>query len=214
MNLTRRNFTALSALAFLVFLLPLRAVEGPKGPDYTPVDTIKGVGNYNFGSHPDDFPKGALRKVSPNAKAGLLSVSPYGENYLVTDVKGLTWGNVPIAAMVVTFHDNALIDIQIALKSKNVDIYTAARAFKEKYGPSDTESGPVEAWEGDRIHVTMVFVNGTADSPAKLSQPGEGKVELFDQGRWDKVESAKKAQVNDALNKAYKAEGNKAKANL
>ena len=70
--------------------------------------------------------------------------------------------------MVLTFHAGILIDIQVALKAKKFDFYAADRAFKEKYGPNDPKTYPVETWKGSQVSVTLIFP-GSEASPRVIS---------------------------------------------
>ena len=186
----------------------------PKAPEYESVDRIKGIGQFKFGSKVADYPPGLLQPVSPKAKGKLLRVSPYGDNYLVTNLKGLSWGNIPVSGLIVTFHEDSLIDIQIALRANKVDFYLADRAFKEKYGPNNPETFPVATWNGDRIQVTMVMVGAILSDPGSLDKPALGKVDLFNHAAWTKIEAAQKAQLNDVLNKRYEDAAKTVQANL
>lgn len=185
-----------------------------KSGDFDSVDRIKGIGKFTFGARIESFPFGVLRPVSPEASGILLRVSPYGDNYLVTDVSGLTWGNIPLKGLVVTFHDGELIDLQVALWAKKVDFYVADRAFKEKYGPSDPRTFPVETWSGDRVQVTLIFGDAAFKDASGLDTTARGKVELFDQGRWNKIRAAEDAKLKAVLDERYKANCDKVLADL
>jgi hypothetical protein len=183
-------------------------------PDYDSVDRIRGIGQFKFGAKLTDFAPGLLRAIDPRAKGVLLSVAPYGDNYLVTDLAGLTWGNIPLTGLVVTFHEGVLIDLQLALKSKKVDFYLVDRAFKDKYGPSDPKTFPVETWSGDQIQVTLIFQDTDVPNTEALDAPTQGKVELFDHGQWNKFEAARIAKLNKVLDKSYQDVGKKVISNL
>jgi hypothetical protein len=186
----------------------------PQEPKVTTVDQIKGIGKFQFGAKVSDFPPTLLQPVDPRARGKLLRVSPYGQNYLVTNLTGLTWGNIPLTGLIVTFHDNYLIDIQMALKAKKVDFYLAERAFKDKYGPNNPKTFPVEGWSGDRIQVTLVVYGAILSDPGSLDKLALGKVDLFDAGQWAKVQAAQKVKLEEVLNKRYQDEMDKVKANL
>jgi len=221
---------AILAALLILATLPARAVVGPAyhgqpddGSGATPVptksdvasvDQIKGIGKYKFGAKLTDFANDSLQIVDPRAKGVLLKVSPYGDNYLVANLNGLTWGNIPLAGLILTFHDGILIDIQMALKAKKVDLYLADRAFKDKYGSNSIRNLPVETWSGDRIQVTILFVGMNITDASALEGSAQGKVELFDQARWDKFDADRKAKLNAALNKHYEEAAQKVKANL
>jgi hypothetical protein len=181
---------------------------------YESVDLIKGLGNFKFGALLTDFPPGVLRTIDPRARGMLLRVSPYGDNYLVSDVTGLTWGNIPLLGLVVTFNQGVLIDMQVALRAKKADFYIADRAFKEKYGPNDPKTLPVETWSGSHIQVTLIFSDAELKDETSLDAMGRGKVEMFDQGRWNKFEADRTAKLNAALNQRYEDSGKKVITNL
>ena len=220
MTLTLKPFPfLLTTLAVLLLAgvtgyLPLRADEN--APQYRSVDHIKGIGKFTFGAALKDFPPALLQPVDPHAQGVLLKVSPYGPNYLVKNLSGLTWGGIPVAGMVVTFYEGKLIDIQVALKAKKGDIYVVDRAFKDKYGPSNPKTFPVETWSGDNIQVTLVMIGGppVVVDAKSLDQPAQAKLELFDAGPWNNSISARKAKLQSVLNQRYEASGPKAKADL
>jgi len=178
------------------------------------VDQIKGIGKFTLGLKFSDFPPGLLRVVDPRASGVLLRVSPYGENYLVTDVTGQTWGGIPISGMVLTFHAGVLIDIQVAMKAKKFDFYAADRAFKAKYGPNDTKTVPVETWKGKNIQMTLIFPEATVTDANSLDKMTEGKIDLFDQGQWNKFEAERNAALKDILEKRYQATSQKVQSDL
>jgi hypothetical protein len=191
--------------------LPLAADEPAP---YRSVDRIKGIGKFIFGAALKDFPPQLIQPVDPRARGVLLKVSPYGDNYLVKNLSGLTWGAIPVAGMVVTFRDGVLIDLQVALKARTGDFYVADRAFKEKYGPSNPKDFPVQTWSGDEIQVTLVMVGANLVDPKSLDAPAQAKLELFDAVRWNEFVSAEKQKLQSVLNQRYKAAGQKAKADL
>jgi len=178
------------------------------------VDQIKGIGKFNLGQNISEFPPGLLRVVDPRAAGVLLRVSPYGENYLVTNVSGMTWGGIPIEGMVLTFHAGILIDIQVALKAKKFDLYAADRAFKAKYGPNDPKTVPVETWKGNRIQMTLIFPEATITDANSLDAVTPGKIDLFDQGQWNKFEAARIATLKDIVEKRYQATAPAVQSNL
>ena len=179
------------------------------------VDQIKGIGKFNLGQNFSEFPPTLLRVVDPKASGILLRVSPYGENYLVTDVSGMTWGGIPIAGMVLTFHAGVLIDIQVALKAKKFDLYTADRAFKTKYGPNDPKTLPVETWKGNLVQMTLIFPGSTNLADANsLDATTQGKIDLFDQYQWNKFEAARIAALKDIIEKRYQAAAPKVQGDL
>jgi len=208
-------FALLMAALALAFSgnLPLQAADS-SASKYESVDQIKGLGIFKFGSHFKDFPPGLLRIIDPRAKGILLRVSPYGDNYLVTDLKGLTWGNIPLTGIVVTFHDDVLIDVQASMKAKKIDFYFADRAFKEKYGQSEEASLPVETWHGAETDVTLIFIGADFSDMGSLDKPAAGKIEFFDHAQWAKFEAARKAKMKADLDKRYQDAGKKVKANL
>lgn len=181
---------------------------------YESVDHIKGIGKFKFGALLTDFPPGELRTVDPRSRGILLRVSPYGDNYLVSDVSDLSWGNIPLLGLVVTFHDGVLIDMQVALKAKKVDFYVADRAFREKYGPCNPKTFPVETWSGSHIQVTLIFGDAAFKDETGLDANARGKIEMFDQGRWNKFEADRIAKLNAALDQRYEAVSKKAITNL
>jgi len=183
-------------------------------PGYESVNHIKGIGKFIFGAKLTDFPPGLLRPVDPRARGILLRVSPYGENYLVTDVSGLTWGNIPLLGLVLTFNDGVLIDLQVALKATKADFYVADRAFKDKYGPSDPRTFPVETWSRSRVQVTLIFGNAAFKDENALDTTALGKIELFDQGLWNKFEAARIAKLKTVLDQRYDAANKKVMDNL
>jgi hypothetical protein len=178
------------------------------------VDQIKGIGDFKFGAKLADLPPGSLQAIDPKAKGTLLKVSPYGDNYLVTNLTDLTWGGIPVAGMIVTFHDGILLDLQVALKAKKSDFYIADRAFKDKYGPSQLKTAPVETWSGNRIQVTLILSGAGPLDANSLDAPAVGKLELFDQSQWTKIQAAQTAKVNELLQKRYQDDGKKAQSNL
>lgn len=184
------------------------------GPKTESVDSIKGVGPYKFGAKVTDYSVTALQIVDPKAKGVLLRVCPYGDNYLVTNVKGMTWGGVPVKGMVLTFQKGELIDFQIALKAKKGDLYVANQAFRDKYGPSDPTTFPVQTWTGSHIQVTLVFPGAEVFDARAIDAPGQGKVELFDWVKWKKYEAEKTAELKKLLEQRYEATSQKAKDNL
>jgi hypothetical protein len=181
---------------------------------YESVNRIKGIGQFTFGAQLKDFPPGLLRPVDPRAHGILLRVSPYGDNYLVTDVSGLTWGNIPLLGLVVTFHDGTLIDLQIALKATKGDFYVADRAFKQKYGPNNPRTLPVETWDGSQVQVTLIFGDAALKDETSLDATARGKVELFNQGMWNKFAAARNAKLKTALDQRYDEAGKKVITNL
>lgn len=183
-------------------------------PKLESVDQIKGVGKFKFGSHVADYPVTLLQIVDHKAKGVLLRVSPYGDNYLVTDVKDLTWGGVPVKGMVLTFHNDVLIDFQIALKAKRGDLYVANQAFKAKYGPSDPTTFPIQTWTGDQIQVTLMFPASQIPDAKAVDAPGQGRVEILDQARWKKFEAVKAAELKKILDQRYDTAAKKAQDNL
>ncbi|MCE0498066.1 MAG: hypothetical protein LV481_08995 [Methylacidiphilales bacterium] len=210
--------SALTALALLLLAgmaasFPLVAADNAP-VKYRSVDRIKGIGKFVFGAALKDFPPGLLQPVDPRAHGVLLRVSPYGNNYLVKDLSGLTWGAIPVAGMVVTFHDNVLIDLQVVLKAKKGDFYVADRAFKEKYGPSNPKTFPVETWAGDVVEVTLIIANCTIKDEKSLEERTQAKLELFDTGAWNNYLSDQKAKLQSVLDQRYKASGSKAKTDL
>jgi hypothetical protein len=186
--------------------------EKPAKPDT--IDSIKTIGKFTLGQNFSEFPPGLLQVVDPRAAGVLLRVSPYGENYLVTDVKGMTWGNIPIAGMVLTFHAGVLIDIQVALKAKKFDFYAADRAFKTKYGPNDPKTLPVETWKGNEIQMTLIFPGATITDPGSIDAVTQGKIDLFDQGQWNKIEATRIAALKDVLDKRYQTSAKAVQDNL
>jgi hypothetical protein len=104
--------------------------------------------------------------------------------------------------------------MQVALKAKKVDFYVADRAFKEKYGPNDPKTLPVETWSGSHIQVTLIFGDAAFKDETTLDANARGKIEMFDQGRWNKFEAARIAKLNAALNQRYEASGKKVITNL
>jgi len=184
----------------------------PKGK-YDSVDQIKGVGKYKFGSKLSDFPPAELRPVDPRAKGTLLRVSPYGDNFLVNDLKGLSWGNIPLSGLIITFHEGILIDIQMAMRGKKLDFQLAERAFKDKYGPNQTKIFPLQTWSGNRIQVTLILVGEIFKDEGSLDQPAQGKVEMFDQGRWEKFETVERTESNRTLEERHKEALSKVKSN-
>ena len=178
------------------------------------VDQIKGIGIFKFGAKVTDFAPGLLQVVDPRAKGVLLRVCPYGDNYLVTDLTGLTWGNIPLAGLIVTFHDGMLIDLQVALKAKKSDLYLADRAFKDKYGSNDPRTLPVETWNGDRIQVTLILMGGGLLDANSLDAPAVGRLELFNQAEWTKIHAAQTAKLKELLDKRYQDDGKKVQSNL
>ena len=180
----------------------------------TSVDLIKGIGKFNLGQNFSDFAPGALRVVDPKASGVLLRVSPYGENYLVTDIKDMTWGNIPIEGMVLTFHAGLLIDIQVALKAKNFDFYVADRAFKEKYGPNDPKTFPVETWNGSQVQMTLIFPGADIKDANSFDAVNRGKIDLFAVGQWNKFEAARIAALKDIVDKRYQSAARTAQDNL
>jgi hypothetical protein len=207
----------LTALALLLVetaaSLPLCAADDAPAK-YRSVDRIKGVGKFTFGAALKDFPAALIQPVDPHAHGVLLKVSPYGNNYLVKDLSGLSWGGIPVAGMVVTFHDGLLIDIQVALKAKKGDFYVADRAFKEKYGPGNPKTFPVETWGGDDVQVTLVMPGAYVMDEKSLDQPTQAKLELFNATPWNDYMSAKRAKLQNVLNQRYETTGKKAKADL
>jgi hypothetical protein len=191
---------------------PTTTAEKPGKPGT--IDAITGIGNFKLGQNFSEFPPGLLQVVDPHARGVLLRVSPYGENYLVTDVKGATWGGIPISGIVLTFHAGVLIDIQVAFKAKRFDFYTADRAFKTKYGPNDPKTFPVETWKGQRVQMTLIFSDMRLTDPASLDAQSEGKIDLFDQARWDKFEAERNAELKEAVEKRYQAEAKTVEGNL
>jgi len=181
---------------------------------YVSVDQIKGIGKFKLGQNFNEFPPGALQVVDPKAHGVLLRVSPYGENYLVTDVSGLTWGNIPLSGMILTFHAGILIDIQAAMKAKKFDFYAADRAFKSKYGPNDPKTYPVETWKGSQTVMTLIFPGADLSDASAIDATTEGKINLFDQGQWDKFEAARTAALKDILDKRYQTSAKTVQANL
>ncbi len=193
---------------------PPAAPERPVGKAGT-VDAIKGIGKFSLGQNFSEFPPTLLRVVDPRASGILLRVSPYGENYLVTDVSGMTWGGIPIAGMVLTFHAGVLIDIQVAFKAKKFDLYAADRAFKTKYGPNDPKTLPVETWKGNLVQMTLIFPGSTNLTDANaLDAVTQGKIDLFDQYNWNKFEAARTAALKDILEKRYQTVAPKAQSDL
>ena len=180
----------------------------------TSVDHIKGVGKYVFGAKLTDFSPAELQPVDPRAKGKLLRVSPYGQNFLVNDLTGLTWGGIPLSGLIITFHEGILIDIQMAMRGKKVEFYLAERAFKEKYGPCDLHTFPVETWSGDRIQVTLIMVGAAFYDTGSLDKPSLGKVEMFDQARWSEFAAAEKEKLNQVLDQRYQDSISKVKSNL
>jgi hypothetical protein len=211
---------ALLLLAEMAASLPLAADAGSgavitvASPRYLSVDRIKGIGKFTFGAALKDFPPELIQPVDPRAHGVLLKVSPYGDNYLVKNVSGLTWGSIPVAGMVATFRDGLLIDLQVALKAKKGDFYVVDRAFKDKYGPSNPRDFPVQTWSGDNIQVTLILVGANVVDPKSLDEPAQAKLELFDSTRWNEYMSAEKVKLQSALNQRYKAACQKAKADL
>jgi len=116
--------------------------------------------------------------------------------------------------LILTFHEGVLVDIQIALKAKKVDLYLADRAFKDKYGPNSIRTFPVEGWTGDRVQVTLLFIGMNILDDKSLDGTAEGKVEFFDQAQWAKFEAVRKAKLEEVLNKTYQDASQKVKANL
>jgi hypothetical protein len=167
------------------------------------VDQIKGIGKFKLGQNFNEFPPGLLRVVDPKASGILLRVSPYGENYLVTDVKGMTWGGMPIAGMVLTFHSGILIDIQVAIKARNFDFYAADRAFKTKYGPNDPKTMPVETWKGKQVQMTLIFPGANLTDAKSVDTVTQGKIDLFDQAQWNKFEAERMTALKDIVEKRY-----------
>lgn len=215
-----RRFLAASFVLFLILFdggmgcgSALRA-ESPSPAGHKSVDTIDGLGKYKLGAKFSDFPPGSLLPIDAKAKAGLLQVSPYGDNYLVSDLAGLTWANIPLAGLVLTFHDGILIDLQMALKARNIDLYIAKRAFREKYGDSYPAVSPVDAWGGRRIQVTMIFTGAIPSNTSTLNDSSSGLVEIFDQARWNKMDAVEKTKLKNALDQQYETAGAKVKANL
>jgi len=182
--------------------------------EYESVNHIKGIGKFTFGANLTDFQPGVLRPVDPRARGILLRVSPYGENYLVTDVSGLTWGNIPLLGLVVTFNNGVLIDLQVALKATKADFYVADRAFKKKYGPNNPRTLPVETWTGSQVQVTFIFGNAAFKDENSLDTTALGKIELFDQGIWNKFEAARIAKLKTVLDQRYDAANKKVMDNL
>jgi hypothetical protein len=219
MALTLKPFPSLLAALALLLLadlaasLPLRASE--TAPEkYRSVDRIKGIGKFTFGAPLKNFPPELIQPVDPRAHGVMLKVSPYGDNYLVKDLSGLTWGAIPVTGMVVTFHNGLLIDIQVVLKAKKGDFYVADRAFKDKYGPSNPKTFPVETWSGDNIQVTLVTIGGPVVDEKTLDQPGQAKLELFDSGPWNVYLDAQKAKLQSVLDQRYEASRKKVKSDL
>jgi hypothetical protein len=193
---------------------PAAKAERPSGKPGT-VDQIKGIGKFNLGQNFTEFPPTLLRVVDPRASGILLRVSPYGENYLVTDVSGMTWGGIPIQGMVLTFHGGVLIDIQVALKAKKFDLYAADRAFKTKYGPNDPKAFPVETWRGNQTQMTLIFPDATTLTDAlSLDTLTDGKIDLFDLGQWNKIEAARASALKDVIEKRYQDVASKVQADL
>jgi hypothetical protein len=212
MLLVPKPFHVLLLLA-LALALPAHATD-TGSTKYRSIDRIKGIGKFIFGAQLKDFPASLLQPVDPHAHGVLLKVSPYGENFLVKDLTGLTWGTIPVAGMVVTFHDGKLIDVQAALKAKKGDFYIVDRAFKEKYGPSDPKTFPVETWSGDDIQVTLAMIGAMALDEKSLDQPAQAKLEMFDAGPWNDYLAAQKAKFQSLLDQRYEASARKAKADL
>jgi hypothetical protein len=181
---------------------------------YRSVDGIKGVGMFKFGQSIKEIPAGLLQPTTPKATGVLLHLSPYGKNYVVTNVKGMTWGGIPVSGMVLTFHEDILIDFQIALKAKRSAFYIADRAFKEKYGPSNPRTFPVETWSGNQVNVTLILVGAAVNDASILNADARGKVEMFAEGLWDKFETARKAKLKEILDQQYQATGKQVKADL
>ena len=215
MHASQRFLSAFFVLAIAAMTMgtgPLWAENSSMPPNRI---QIKGIGPFKFGAHLNDFSgRTCLQPVDPRATGTLLRVSPYGDNYLVTDVKGLTWGNIPVTGLVVTFHDDILIDIQIALKASKGDFYVADRAFQEKYGPNDSRTYPVITWSGSKIQVTLIFSGLSGLQADSVDASSQGKVELFDQEWWSKFEAARMTKLNAVLNQRYEASIKKVKANL
>lgn len=223
--MVNRSQLIMAALLLLV-TSTVRAVEHEPSPEkasakasspaarFDSVDHIKGIGKYKFGAKLADFPVDSLQPVDAKAKGKLLRVSPYGDNYLVTDLTGLTWGGLPLAALIVTFHEGVLVDIQITLKARKIDLYVVNRAFKDKYGPNNPRTLPIETWSGDRIQVTLILVKADVLDPTTMETPGEAKVEFFDQATWLKFEAASKAKLDEILDQRYEQAAKKAKTNL
>ena len=179
------------------------------------VDQIKGIGKFNLGQKLTDFPPTLLQVVDPKASGILLRVSPYGENYLVTNVAGLTWGGIPIQGIVLTFHGGVLIDIQVAFKAKKIDFYNADRAFKAKYGPNDPKTYPVETWKGNQVQMTLIFPDArTLTDALSLDTITDGKIDLFDLGQWNQIEAARASALKDIIEKRYQAAAPKVQADL
>ncbi len=202
------------ALAVAGSNFSLFAQDKPTSSNYVSVDQIKGIGKYKLGQNFTEFPPGVLQVIDPKAHGVLLRVSPYGENYLVTDVTGLTWGNIPLSGLVLTFHAGILIDMQAALKAKTFDFYAADRAFKSKYGPNDSKTYPVETWKGNRTEVTLIFPDADLKDANSIDAPSEGKINIFDQGQWAKFEAARIAALKDILDKRYQTSAKTVQANL
>ena len=215
MNLFR-YILALLALPFLLGFCgssPTFAADTATSK-YASVDQITGLGPFKFGAHLKDFPPGLLRVIDPKAKGVLLRVSPYGTNYLVMDLKDLSWGTIPLTGLIATFHDDVLIDLQASMKAKKIDFYFADRAFKEKYGPSEAPSLPVETWQGNRTDVSIIFIGADLLDPNSINGPASGKIEFFDHARWNKFEAVRKAKLKELLDKQYQLTDKKVKANL
>jgi hypothetical protein len=188
------------------------APEKPSKP--ISVDQIKGIGKFTLGQNFTEFPAGLLRVIDPRASGVLLRVSPYGENYLVNDVKGMTWGTIPISGMVVTFHSGILIDMQVALKAKKFDLYAADRAFKAKYGPNDPKTFPIETWKGNQVQMTLIFPDADIKDANSLDATTLGKIDLFDQAQWNKFEAARIAELKDVMEKRYQTTAKAVQDNL
>jgi len=217
MSLPKHVLSVLAVLAVSTFTVHATTASssGDSGEkQYVSVNHIQGIGKYKFGELLKDIPPASIQPISPKAKGVLLRVTPYGDNYLVKDLTGLTWGGIPISGLILTFHDGSLIDFQLALKGKKGDFYVADRAFKDKYGPSDARSFPVECWRGDDIEVSLVLIGASITDPNSLDQSAQAKVELFDAAQWHKYEVEQKAKLQAILDKQYEAVSHKVKTDL